>query len=297
MKNLTRVRVTATVETVIKKLSKAQIRVFNVEKKGAYTHFFVGHNYVEKVFAIFSHPCYNIAITKISPVQSLVQRLCWRIGAAVGCGLFFATVIFSQFCVFKIQVVGSGDYLAPQVEAILASCGVRAGSVFPEKDFSEAEAKVMALPSVTFCSFSKRGFVVVADVECNEEDDRTANYSPLRSDVGGEVVKIISVCGTPLVSVGDKVGRGDELIGAYYVAEDGQENSCLCVGYAVISVSASVLSRAESESDEALENAFAATRLYGEDSEVLSYTVKTTSEGVIYTVDFTYLHTVSVNMQ
>ena len=295
--DLTKVRVSAPAETVIKKLSKGQIDAFDITKKGAYTYFFVAHNYVEKVFAIFSHPCYNISVIKLSPFRALAARLRRRAGVLSGCLIFVAAVILSQMCVFKIEVTGSGYYLAPQVEAILSSCGVKVGSLFTGNDFSKVRSKVMSLPSVTFCSFEKRGFVLVADVECNPEDDRSANYSPLVADCSGVIQKIIAVCGTPLFSVGDDVVRGDELIGAYYTSEQGERISCLCVGYAEILIKASVSCSADERSDEALKNAFAAARLYAENADIVSYAVKDTSKGVIYTVDFTYLHTVSVNMQ
>ena len=295
--DLTWVRVCAATENVIKKLSKNNIYAFNITKKGAYTHFFVAHNYVEKVFAIFSHPCYNITVIKLSPARALAARLSSRIGVLCGCALFVAAVILSQYSVLKIEVTGSGSYLAPQVEAVLSSCGIKAGSFFPSDDFSEARAGVMSLPSVTFCSFERRGFVLVADVECNPEDDNKADYSPLVSDCVGTIEKITAVCGTPLVSAGDEVSRGDELIGAYYTAEDGEKISCLCVGYARIEVTASVSCHAEERGDKAMQSALAAAKLYAEEIEVVSCDIKDTSDGVIYIVNFTYLHTVSVNMQ
>ena len=295
--DLTQVRVTASAETVIKKLAKGQIVAFDLTKKGAYTHFFVAHNYVKKVFAIFSHPCYNITVIKLSPFRSLALRLRWRVGVLAGMLLFLIAVALSQACVLKIEVTGSGYYLAPQVEAVLSSCGIKVGSFFVGNDFSAARAQVMSLPAVTFCSFEKRGFVVVADVECNAEDDRAASYSPLIADCSGKIQKIVAVCGTPLFSVGDEVSRGDELIGAYYLKEDGQSAPCLCVGYAQIEVSASISSAFCERGDENLKKAVAAARLYAENAVVTGYTVRDTSDGVIYTVDLTFLHTVSVNMQ
>ena len=71
----------------------------------------------------------------------------------------------------------------------------------------------------------------------------------------------------------------------------------LAVGYATLSCSASLSYAAEEESDEALNAAYAAALLYAGEGEIVSrnYTVKQNSEGVVYTVDFTYLHTISIN--
>lgn len=155
----------------------------------------------------------------------------------------------------------------------------------------------MALPQVTFCSISKRGTAVIVDVECDAESSSGVSRAPLLSPVAGEVQGIVAICGTPRVTVGQQVNVGDELISPQYISSDGSVEACICVGYARIKVSAEICVAAEEESEQALRSALAAVNLYSDSAAVTSYSAKAASGGVIYTVNFTYIHTASVNMQ
>lgn len=297
MNNLTSIRVTAPPETVIKKLSKANIALYNLKKEGATTTFAVKDKTVKKVFAIFTHPCYNICVVKYGGVRSFAVRVLSRIGAAVGCLIFAAAVLTAQSFVFSVQVGGSGSYLAPQVIAILGEYGVEEGRLYRGVDKPVVISRIMSLPSVTFCSLEKRGTAFIVDVECSPEGTKVSLQTPLLSPVTGTVQSVVAICGTPRVEEGQAVSRGDELISPRYTAADGSVQSCLCVGYARILVVASVTSHAEEESEQSLSAALAAVNLYSQEASVTSYSVKHASDGVIYTVNFTYIYTASINMQ
>lgn len=297
MNNLARISVTAPPETVIKKLSRAHIALYSLKKEGAATTFAVKDKTVKKVFAIFAHPCYNVCVVKYSAARSLLMRASSRAGLLVGCAVFAAAVIFAQSFVFKVEVVGSGAYLAPQVVAILREQGAEAGKLFRGLDRPVTISRIMSLPSVTFCSVEKRGTALIVDVECSGSPFSHAVRTPLYSPVAGQVTSVVAVCGTPRVGAGDEVNIGDELISPLYTDASGNSAECLCVGYVSILVQASVTSAAEEESEEALSSALAAVNLYSQEAEITSYTVKTSSNGVIYTVNFNYIYTASINMQ
>ncbi len=297
MNNLVKLSVVAPPETVIKKLSRAQIALYDLKKTGVRTTFCVHDKTLKKVFAIFAHPCYNVTVVKYGAVRSFLTRASARAGALVGAALFIAIVTFCQTFVFKVEVTGSGAYLSPEVTAILRDCGVEAGKPCKNIDSPLTISRIMALPSVTFCSVSKRGTVVIVDVECDEEGSISPRRDPLVSPVAGEVVRIVAICGTPCVEAGQQVSAGDELISPRYTAADGTFNSCICVGYADIRVRASISVAAEDDSEKSLQSALSAVNLYSDGAEVLSCTVKQSSQGVIYDIDFTYIHTASINMQ
>ena len=297
MKNLACIRVTAAPETVIKKLSRADIPLFNLKKSGAYTTFCVNDKTVKKVFAIFSHPCYNVCVVKYGFVRSAYMRALSRLGVLLGAVIFVAAVCLSQLFVFRVEVSGSGAYLSPQVVAILKEQGVEAGRIYKGVDKRAVISQIMSLPSVTFCSAEKRGTAFVVDVECSEQGSAAPAREHLLSPVAGEVVRVVAVCGTPQVNAGDYVSRGDELISPYFITAEGTEEGCICAGYVDIRVQASVSSRADGESQSALSAAIAAAKLYSDQIEILSYSVDAVSDGVIYTVNFNYIYTASINMQ
>lgn len=296
MNNLTKIRVVAAPRQAISKLSRGGVPVYYCKKQGAYFTFSVPDNLVKKVFAIFAHPCYNITIESSSPFSRLKKFCARRAFLLVGGAIFVAVACLSNAFVLRIDVTGSGAYLENAVRAIVYDCGVREYSLYSGVDEAALISRVLTLPNVTFCSVQKSGSILYVGVEVEEESGPRADYSPLRADTSGTVQNIVAICGTPAVKIGDAVNAGDTLIWAYSQV-NGQNVPCLAVGYAVLSCSASVSYAAASESDENLEAAYAAALLYVGDGEITerSHTVRTNAEGVIYTVDFTYLYTLTIN--
>ncbi len=296
MNNLTQFSVIASPGQALNKLSRENIPVYGCEKRGAYFLFSVRDNYVKKVFAIFAHPCYNVAVRRKSAKKRLAAFVFGRAFLIAGCILFAACAYLSDKFVFRISVTGSGAYLENEVKGIVYSLGVRENSYYKGIDEPALISQVLALPSVTFCSVKKSGSILYIDVECEEESADRANYSSLTADRDGTVEKVVAICGTAVAAAGEQVKKGDCLIAAYTTVNE-QQISCLAVGYAVLSCSATVSSFAEEESEENLEKAYAAALLYADGGEITSRTcsVTTNSEGVIYVVQFTYLHTLSIN--
>lgn len=296
MNNRTRLKIVCSPRQALSRLSRENIPVYNCKKQGAWFAFSVPDNFVQKVFAIFARPCYNITIERKSALTRLKNFAVRRAFLIAGCAAFIAASCLSNAFVLKITVTGSGAYLADYVKGVAYSLGVRENSIYRGGEEPDLISRVLALPSVTFCSVQKRGSILYIDVETEEESGSPAGYVPLKSDGDGTVESIVAICGTVQVSAGDSVSAGDTLIAAY-TEVSGQNVPCIAVGYAVILRSAAVSYTAAEESEQSLESAYAAALIYTGGEEIVSrdYTVKTTAEGVIYNVDFTYRHTVSIN--
>lgn len=297
MRDLTEITVTATVETVLKKLAKANIPVFSIKKRENRLCFKVDSTNVKKVFAIFAHPCYNINVSKHSPKNRAARFVLNRTGVLVGAVFFLAAAVFSQNFVFRIDVTGSGSYLRGEIIAVVNSLGVKSGAFYRGFDQPRALSAIMALPDVTFCTIEKRGSILVIDVQTDGQSGVVSDYRDLKSDVAGKVRSIVAVCGTPLVSEGDSVGAGDGLIGAYFVNAAGERESCLAVGYAHLECSAVNFYAADCESEENASAALSSVSLYAENILSRSYKVGRADGKVVYEVTFTYLHTVKINIE
>ena len=297
MNNIVEFKVTATPETALKKLAKANIAVFKLKKQGATLSFGVRQEYMEKVFAIFAHPCYNTVIKRQSAKMRLKNFAARRFGLIAGGALFCAVALLSPCVVFKIKVVGNGSYLSEQVVALAKDCGAREWSVCRNLDAPLLQAKIMALPDVNFCSVKREGAYLLIDVHTDEEHASTLDYKPLKAGASGEVYKIVAICGTPERAVGDKVAAGDTLIGAYEAAEDGERRECLAVGFAEILVRASVSSFYPAENESNTQSALKAATLYSERVIESSYTVNPCEGGVTYRVNFSYIVTAAINME
>ena len=174
--------------------------------------------------------------------------------------------------------------------------GIKEFSLYSGFDAPAATGKILALPQVTFCNIEKRGSVLVVDVQVDEEHNSSAVRDSLVSDKEGKVLKIVAVCGTAAVSVGDSVKSGDVLIDAHTYAGE-TLTDCLAVGYAELECSGRVEYSAYEENDESLKAAYASVLLYEDEILTRTHTVTPADGGVTYVIDFTYLHKLNINME
>lgn len=284
-----------TSETALNKLKKAEIAVWHCKKEGARFLFSVKDKDVKKVFAIFAKPCYNIKEEGLSRVKRFIKLLTLRAGLIAGAAVFLVAAVFANSLVLKIEVEGSGSYLEPEVLGIIYEEGAKKYSTLASFDKSVATGRILALPQVTFCNIEKRGSVLIINVQTDGEHYSSLSYEPLISDVSGKVVNLVAICGTAVVSAGDSVKAGDVLIAPYNVS--GEERAeCLAAGYAEIEVRGTTEYSADCESEENLKNAYSSLLL--NDGEIISYshTVKADGDGVVYVIEFTYLHKLSINL-
>lgn len=297
MNNIVCFEVTATMETALKKLSKANIAVYKLKKRSSRVQFGVRQEYVEKVFAIFSHSCYNTVIIKNSGVTRLKLFLQKRFGLIAGAVVFIAAAVISGNTVLKIKIVGNGGYLERQIISIASECGAREWSFCRNLDAPLMQSKIMALPDVNFCSVKRDGAYLLIDVRTEEEHTSKADCKPLTANVSGEVYRLVAICGTPERKEGDGVSVGEVLIGAYELSADGERIPCLAVGFAEIKAKAEISLFYGEESEQNAQSALKATALYSDTVLERSYTVSPCEGGVKYEVSFTYLKRVAINME
>ena len=297
MNNLVTIVVTGGVEGVLSKLSRAVIAVYRLKADGAKVSFCVKEEYVKKVFAIFKHRCYNVGIGSKSAKMRAVEALKRRIGLFVGAVLFLAAALAANFTVLKVKVTGDCAYLAGDVIEIARHCGIRQWSPCTNADIPSLEAKVLALEGVSFCSVRRMGSYVVIEVMSGGEDAEKCTYSDLVSSESGKLLRLVTISGTPLAEAGERVERGSKLIGAYASGEDGSRRECLAVGFAEIEVSRRVSVFFDAASEENAASALGAASLYSDNVTSRSYTVSECDGGVVYDVSFTYISTLSVNME
>lgn len=296
MTDLTKIRITASAELALKKLKKAEIAVFDCKKSGAELLFCVKDKDVKKVFAIFDKPCYNIKVDKKSYATRFFNFICLRAGLVAGALLFIAAAFIANSFVLKIEVSGSGSYLESEVRRIVSEEGAGEFKPFSAFNGSSATGRILSLPQVTFCNIQKKGSVLVVDVQVDEEHYGSVVRDDLKSDCDGVVRRVVAVCGTAAVSAGDSVKKGDSLIYAHTLA--GEETvSCIAAGYAEIECARTAEYFADCESEENTKAALSSVLLDGEIFIARNYVVKPTDGGVIYVIDFKYLHIISINLE
>lgn len=295
MINRAEISIVSTAEGALRKLKKAQIPVYNCKKEGALFIFGVKDKDTQKVFAIFDKACYNATIIKKSRKSRLLSLLSVRAGLVAGAAAFVAACLIANSFVLKIEVSGSGSYLEPEVRRIVYDEGAKEFKAFSSFNASVATGRILALPQVTFCNIEKRGSVLIVDVQVDGEHYGSASKKPLISDCNGVVRNLVAVCGTAAVNAGDSVKKGDVLIYARTLAGE-EEIDCLAAGFAEIECTGHAEYFAEADTDESLKEAYSSLLI--EEENVLSrkHTVSPTEGGVLYKIDFTYLHRLSLNL-
>lgn len=296
MTEYTSVSVISSAETALKKLKKAQIGVYGCKRQGTRFIFSVKDKHVKKVFAIFAKPCYNIKVEGLGRRARLKKTLINRIGLLVGAVLFASAAVFSNTFIFKISISGNGSYLSPEVKRIIYESGVKEFKPYKNFDRPLATGKILALPSVTFCNIQKRGSILKIDVRVDEQHLSNARLTPLTADAGGTVKRIVAICGTACVAAGDRVNKGDILIAPYTLSGE-VRTDCLAAGFTEMECAGVSEYFAETESDENLKAAYASANI--EEQKILSrsHSVREADGGVVYVVNFTYLHRLSINME
>ena len=293
--DISRISIISTAETALKKLKNANIGVYNCKKEGARFIFSIKDKDLKKVFAIFSKPCYNISV-RSSRRKNILSCAVARIGLIVGTLVFVCIAVIANSFIFKIEVSGSGSYLYADVKSIIYEQGFSEFKSYRKLNVAQAEGKILSLPSVTFCNIEKHGSILKIDVQVEEEHDSFASRQPLISDTDGVIKKLVTICGTSAVAEGSAVKSGDTLIYAYTLVGE-QKADCLAVGFAEIECKGAYEYSAPEDTADALKGAYSKANLYAENIINRTHTVKNTEDGIIYLIEFTYLHKISINME
>ena len=185
----------------------------------------VSANERKKTFAILQGSCYNIKKSRPLGLMRVLEKCTRAAGLLLGAVLAVLAVLALQGRVLKIEVTGSGAYLEPEIRAILEDSGV--GYLSPIPKDSAVIPKILSLPCVHFCSVKGEGGILTVDVEVGDEA-QPLKETPLLSPAAGIVEELVVLRGTPLVSVGDSVDMGQEIVGNYFFHGEEKRN-CLVV--------------------------------------------------------------------
>ncbi len=179
--------------------------------------------YFRKFFAICKNMCYNILSVKYKGILSPVMLIIKKAGVFVGIIAFLCCSLALSNLVYEIDVIGSGSIFKNETILTLNEMGVKKYSTFSSIDYeSLAKNLLKSNERLAFVSAEKKGNRLVIKAELGAYpptvlDKQTENLVSLYD---GVIEEIAVLRGTALKSVGDKVSKGDELVGAYVVKKD-----------------------------------------------------------------------------
>lgn len=195
----------------------AEVTTVKTVRGGEALRFCVPSRDRAKVVAICASLCYNYKIIKEEGILLSFVRALGRAGIVLG--TLGALALTAVYPLFVTEVEYGGDYIAEAVRVVEES-GVKRGAFLPDFDGEALEKTLLALDGVAFASVTKRGTHVYVDVRAERSDEHFVDVStqPVTAKITASVTRVVVWSGTALVSYGDVVRPGDELIGAYVVS-------------------------------------------------------------------------------
>ena len=190
-------------------------RFKNVVQKDGFLQFEASSKQRAEIIALLDNLCYthNIVGTKgiLNGVLSALKRVGLVVGIFCAVGAF---LIYPHF-VFRVEYNGEAD---KRVQDALLHFGVKEGAFLTEFHEDEVEKYLLSLDGISFASVERIGtrvcVRVLHELPTHTSLDTSGNTTATKD---GIVTRIVVYSGTAEVTVGDRVERGQVLIGDYYL--------------------------------------------------------------------------------
>lgn len=183
----------------------------------------VSYNDSQKFFAIAKNLCYNIKKVCEKGSGLFLLNLFRRMGIIIGFAIFMLSSIFFNDLILSIDYSGSGSELKREVQSFLADKGIEKYSLFSKIDIEKLEDEILSRhENLSFVSIKKHGNKMLINLALSKEPIKRLNSDiyALHSNVDGEIEKINIYRGTAMISVGDKVKKGDLLVDGFMSIKD-----------------------------------------------------------------------------
>ncbi len=148
-----------------------------------------------------------------------------RYGIYVGMILGMLLIFASQLFVWEIEITGNVNIPDSQIEKALQECGIYEGSFIPYIDVrKDANTLLMNYRDISSAAISIRGnYVTVSVLERTPMPDivDTGGFYNVVAECDGVIVDIDTAMGTPEVSEGDVVFKGELLINSFVQRANG----------------------------------------------------------------------------
>ena len=246
----------------------------------------------QNFFAIAEELCYNIKKIRDKGRALPFVRLISSFGLIVGAIAFVIISAVYNDVIFSFSFSGSGSLYKREVEDYLYSNGVKPMARFSDIDLERLEDGILAdNPHLSFASCKKHGNRLLIELVLSEDkkDALDGSVYSLSSDVDGVIESVKVYRGTPLLSVGDAVKKGDVIVDGYAVVKE-QTVKINVLAYCTIKVKNVFNYKTDKSGAEDIAVALALSEL--NDKEIISYSVEVSLDGggYNYAVTTEYRH-------
>ncbi len=287
-------------ERALLRLKRAGISLYDVKKtQKSRILFRIKRKDIRKVFAIYPNMCYNMRSDspytlrkKGGDLGVRCLRFCKnRAGFCLGALAFAAVVLSSDNLTLGIEVVGDTPYTREAL-ALLDERGIRPFAPYASEKTELVTAGLLRLRGVEFCSVQKRGFWVRVELRKSPLTTEGLRKESLYAARSGVARQISVLRGTPLKQAGDRVEKGELIVGNWSEGEDGEKRTVEPMARVVIECTYEALFPLGTQEEIAFAESYLALEL-GERDSVEEKRIAQTAEGVRVTI--LYAITQSVN--
>lgn len=209
--------------------------LFEVEKHGQSCRITVDSALSGQIVAYLEEKCYNVVDVRKIGASRLSEEIQRHFVLAIFVVVGIALLAFcSTFCL-KIQV--EGDYSRQEVLSALEYFGVKSGSSLSNVDVDVLENGLAVKLDAMYAVVHHKGSVLYVNVVKKKQIDSPVDVHSRRdvtATCSGTVVKVFCEQGTPCVSVGDVVQKGDVLICGLRTFNDGTSEDVYALGTVVL---------------------------------------------------------------
>lgn len=166
-----------------------------------------------------------LEIVRKHGIPFLFSRYRKRYGLILGFVLGLFLLFYSQLFVWKVNVDGNVDLTVPEIERALADCGIAVGSYIPDINVErDSNLLLMSHEEISSAAISINGThltVTVLETKLPPEIVNTAGFYNVVAERDGVILDIDAADGSPAVSEGDAVFKGELLINSFIEGTNG----------------------------------------------------------------------------
>ena len=201
-------------DRAVRLLYKHGIKIKNLQRKDKKTVTMQVNCSSKKLFAIFSHSCYNLKILKSYEISAILQSMKARLGLILGTVLCVVVILVYTGSVREIQISGIEKIEETEVVAVLTDMGITVGTPKTKINLNAlADRLTTRLKLAAFTTVSLKGITLkITIIERTVTDIIDETPCDILSKFDGTVTGIIVTSGTAKVKIGDKVKIGQMLI-------------------------------------------------------------------------------------
>ena len=204
-------------EALLSLCAEQGIRLQEVRRSGDISVVFaVPHKSFAAVEALAERSGCTLRQLELRGMTPLVRRMRRRGILLVGTMLCMGMLLWSSFYVWEIRVSGNESVSAGEILRVLDDCGVSVGSRW--LDYSDAEIRsrvLLEIPELSWLSINVSGSRAEVVVRERKEKPELADETTpgnVIAEKDGVITQLCVYSGTPMVSVGQIVRKGDVLV-------------------------------------------------------------------------------------